>query len=54
MGMQLEPWVVMSKLVMPETPSKGALDIINMKPLEEMIQDAATAVEPDGQKEVIQ
>jgi len=27
MGMQMEPWVVMSKLVMPEVPAKPALNL---------------------------
>jgi hypothetical protein len=34
MGMQIEPWVVLSKLVMPEIPTKPHIDLLEELPTE--------------------
>jgi len=41
MGMQLEPWVVMSKLVMPKTPHKTPVEL-PLPALEEMPAEGGT------------
>jgi hypothetical protein len=38
MGMQLEPWVVLSKLVMPEEPARPIMFELNDLPTDEAVQ----------------
>jgi hypothetical protein len=38
MGMQTEPWVVMSKLVMPDIPAKPVIELAAIKPETEAVQ----------------
>lgn len=46
LGFQVEPWVIMSRLVMPELPARGAVDLLqsesSIEPTQDIIDDDFT------------